>query len=120
MDTFLKAVIECSHPNASWNLEGESKYSNFTWLSEEYEKPSEATVLAKKAELDSAEPIRKIRMKRNKLLLETDKYMIIDFPLSDIQRISIKNYRQALRDLPMTSAEALSRGEEVIFPEYPL
>lgn len=39
-----------------------------------------------------------IREQRNKLLLETDKYLIIDFPITQENLILIKNYRKELRD----------------------
>ena len=37
---------------------------------------------------------------RNCYLLQTDKYLIPDFPISDEKRKEIKEYRQILRDLP--------------------
>jgi hypothetical protein len=37
---------------------------------------------------------------RNRMLSQTDKYMTSDFPLTDEQRQSWRDYRQALRDLP--------------------
>ena len=120
MDTLLKAIKECSHPDASWVLEGESVYSNFKWLSPEFEKPTEETILAKKAELDNIEPIRLLRINRDKLLSESDKYMIVDFPLNDTQKLAIKNYRQTLRDLPKTATENLKKGIHTDMPEFPL
>jgi hypothetical protein len=38
------------------------------------------------------------RTERNQLLQISDKYMIIDFPITDYQRYLIKTYRKALRD----------------------
>ena len=37
---------------------------------------------------------------RNCYLMQTDKYLIPDFPISDEKRKEIKEYRQILRDIP--------------------
>jgi hypothetical protein len=38
------------------------------------------------------------KTKRNTALLESDKYMLADYPVTDYQRDLIKSYRKALRD----------------------
>ncbi|HWR09894.1 tail fiber assembly protein [Sporomusa sp.] len=43
-----------------------------------------------------------IRAERDRLLTETDKYMLLDYPVTDEQREEWKVYRQALRDMPET------------------
>lgn len=40
------------------------------------------------------------RAERDFLLVETDKYMLSDFPITDEKREQYKAYRQYLRDLP--------------------
>lgn len=40
------------------------------------------------------------RAERDSLLVETDKYMLSDFPITDEERKQYKAYRQYLRDLP--------------------
>lgn len=40
------------------------------------------------------------RAERDQSLLDTDKYMISDFPISAEEKEQYKNYRQYLRDLP--------------------
>ena len=40
------------------------------------------------------------RSKRDKLLLETDKYMLPDYPIEEKEREKIKKYREFLRDIP--------------------
>lgn len=42
----------------------------------------------------------RLRIARDTLLRESDKYVLPDFPLSAEERESILLYRQALRDLP--------------------
>jgi uncharacterized ubiquitin-like protein YukD len=41
--------------------------------------------------------------KRNELLYESDKYMLIDYPISEGDRVKILTYRQKLRDYPQLS-----------------
>ena len=40
------------------------------------------------------------RTERDSLLASTDKYMLLDFPITDEERAQYKAYRQYLRDLP--------------------
>lgn len=56
-----------------------------------------------------------IREQRNKLLNETDKYMTVDYPITDELRNALKDYRQTLRNLP----EQDGFPENVIWPEMP-
>ena len=42
--------------------------------------------------------ISMLKYERDRLLRETDKYVLIDFPISSGNLIIIKEYRQALRD----------------------
>lgn len=52
--------------------------------------PTEDEIIAQKQE--------SVRRIRNQYLEETDKYMILDYPISDDERLSYKNYREYLRD----------------------
>lgn len=45
-----------------------------------------------------------LRIERNEKLLESDKYMIPDFPITEEKREEWKLYRQALRDLTITQS----------------
>jgi hypothetical protein len=44
--------------------------------------------------------IFKYRRKRNNLLKKSDRYMIVDFPITEEKRQEWAAYRQVLRDLP--------------------
>lgn len=48
--------------------------------------------------------IKEIRRQRDSLLVQTDKYMITDYPISEENREKYKQYRQYLRDLPTDEA----------------
>ena len=63
----------------------------------------------------------KLREERNALLDQSDKYVIIDYPLElDIQNWF--DYRRALRDLPMTARPTLDEDgklKDVVWPTVP-
>lgn len=56
-----------------------------------------------------------VRSNRDQLLLETDFYMMLDYPISEEDRNIFKIYRQALRDI--TQQEGFP--ENVTWPEKP-
>lgn len=60
--------------------------------------------------------IDNLRERRNKLLAETDKFLINDYPITPANLIKIKQYRQELRDY-MNKPEIYS--EIIPFPEFP-
>jgi len=70
----------------------------------------EVELRAKQAFEQKANPIR---TQRNKLLLESDMYLIPDFPISDLKREEWKVYRQQLRDVTLQE----TFPESVIWPE---
>lgn len=56
--------------------------------------------------------LKKIRAKRNQLLNESDYMAMPDYPLTEIQRVGLNAYRQALRDLP----NSITDINNVVFP----
>lgn len=67
----------------------------------EFEEQSDKIVEVAKYHRYSDEILaEKIREKRNQILLNTDKFMIQDYPISEKEREKIKLYRQYLRDIP--------------------
>ena len=57
-----------------------------------------------------------LRNQRNKLLVETDKYVLFDYPITPENLILIKDYRQQLRDY-MNSSNI--NTEIIPLPEFP-
>lgn len=55
--------------------------------------------------------LKSLREKRNQLLQETDKYVLIDYPITAEKLAIIKEYRQALRDFT---------NNNYIMPEKPV
>ena len=89
-------------PAAEWTLNG-NDYSGLTWLDSGQTKPTETEVNSKISELDNAEPMRLLRIERNKKIAETDWRASSDLTLAD----AWKTYRQALRDLPASASPSL-------------
>jgi hypothetical protein len=61
-----------------------------------------ADLVAKKTEVDNAEPLRLLRKERDRLIAETDWWGSADLTMTTEQTA----YRQALRDLPDNSPDA--------------
>ena len=64
----------------------------------------------------NAQFIENIRQNRNKLLIDSDKYMLNDFPISPENLILIKQYRQQLRDYMDSIDMSLPLPD---FPKFP-
>ena len=80
--------------------------------------PTEKEVQAKLNELQSAEPMRLLREKRNQKLAETDGWCCSDITPTQAQL----NYRVALRNLPSTESPSFDDNGEltnVNWPEKP-
>jgi len=95
-------------------------YSDLNWISSDT-KPTEAEIDAEVTRLNNAEPMRLLRVERNKRLAATDWMSFSDSPtMSD----DWKTYRQSLRDLPASASPKLdSNGgldlSSVTFPTEP-
>jgi hypothetical protein len=72
------------------------------------DKPSEAQIQAKIAELQAAEPLRQLRQQRNQLLQQSDWRMVADYPGAN--QTEWKNFRQALRDITTQTPSLDSEG----------
>lgn len=60
---------------------------------------------------------REVRSVRNSYLEATDKYMIVDFPISDAERDEYKAYRHYLRDYPEV-VENWWKAEPLVYEEW--
>ena len=80
--------------------------------------PSQEQIEDKIAELEALEPMRVLRIERNRRLAETDWMANSDVVMTD----KWKTYRQALRDLPATAEPKLDdvgNLTNVTWPEVP-
>ena len=99
-------------PGAEWVLRG-ADYSGLEWLDSE-QQPTKTEIYDKIAELDASEPMRLLRIERNKKIAETDWRMLPDQTPSD----DWTNYRQALRDLPASASPKLDSFYELDFSSF--
>ena len=94
-------------PNAEWVLDGET-YSGLTWLDSNQTKPTESEVNAEITRLTNAEPMRLLRVERDRRIAKTDWRASSDLTLVS----AWSTYRQALRDLPASASPSLdSNGD---------
>ena len=99
----ITAALQALKPGSEWVLRG-NDYSGLEWLDSSQTKPTETEVNSKISELDSAEPMRLLRIERDTRIAKTDWRASSDLTLSD----AWKTYRQALRDLPASATPKLN------------
>ena len=112
MKYYITHAIVALKPGASWSLIGED-YSGLTWSSSE-QQPTKQEIFDKIAELDAAEPMRLLRIERDKKIALTDWRVLPDQTPSD----DWINYRQALRDLPASASPKLGSDYELDFLSF--
>ena len=105
-------ALQALKPGSQWVLRG-TEYSGLEWM-DSGQQPTEQEVKAKIIELDAAEPMRLLRIERNKKIAETDWRMLPDQSPSD----DWINYRQALRDLPASASPKLDSFYELDFSSF--
>ena len=104
----IPAALQLLRPGAQWVLRGVD-YSGLEWVDKIQTAPTETEINNKIAELDAAEPMRLLRIERDKRIAKTDWRASSDLTLSD----AWKTYRQALRDLPAGSVPKLDSFNEL-------
>lgn len=104
----IPSALQKLTPGAEWVLRG-GEYSGLEWIDGHgYEKPTKKAIEDKIAELDAGEPMRLLRVERDRRIAATDWRASSDLSLS----AEWAEYRQALRDLPSTATPTLNeRGD---------
>ena len=123
MITNIKAVRELAriyHPGSGLYISGkcDSDLSGVTLTDGSTLSFTFDDVLAKKTELQNAEPMRLLRLERDRKLLETDWWCCSDRTPNQAQL----DYRTALRDLPSTATPTLDDDgnlQNVTWPDEP-
>ena len=105
-------ALQALKPGAEWVLRG-TEYSGLEWM-DSGQQPTEQEVKAKLIELDAAEPMRLLRIERDKRIAQTDWRVLPDQTPSD----DWINYRQALRDLPASASPKLDSNYELDFSSF--
>lgn len=87
--------------NCMWSITG-THYDNLIWEKENtIPKPTLEDLTTKYEELVATQPLKQLRIKRNTLLEQTDRYAILDYPHSNLAvQQGWFDQRQTLRDLP--------------------
>ena len=116
---YNKGHALCSlKPNAQYNWVG-TDYSGLEWL-DSGTAPTESEIDAEVTRLTNAEPMRLLRVERDRLLTACDWRASSDLTLST----AWKTYRQSLRDLPASASPKLDSDgnldmSSVTFPTEP-
>ena len=87
-------------PSAEVSIVGNS-LSGIDWHDEKQDRPTDSEINAEIARLTAAEPMRLLRVERNKRLEESDWWVM----RGDATEAQL-TYRQLLRDLPANTADA--------------
>ena len=116
-------AISLLAPTANWSMMGED-YDNIQWLSDYVSKPSMQSLLDKAAELNAAEPMRLLRIERDKRLAAVDWMVIKSISQGLPIATDLADYMQALRDLTVTADPQLNQIYEldltsVVWPVKP-
>jgi hypothetical protein len=106
-----QAIYEI-YPNCTGIVDGVGVYG----LNDELITVDEALVSAKIKELKAAEPMRLLRQERDRLIQQTDWWVLPDRTATPAQLA----YRQALRDLPANSTPALDENGNLTGVEWPV
>ena len=97
-------VLNFYYPEAVWKIENDPTiYGNIIWISTDIEQPTKNDLDSKYEELKLKEEMRLLRVERDRLIAETDWWVLPDRTPTSEQLA----YRQALRDLPDTSSPVL-------------
>ena len=108
----ISLALQALKPEAQWVLRG-TEYSGLEWM-DSGQQPTEQEVEAKLIELEAAEPMRLLRIERDKKIALTDWRVLPDQSPSD----DWINYRQALRDLPASATPKLGSDYELDFSSF--
>ena len=113
-------ALQSLRPGAEWVLRG----NELKWLDSIQTEPTEEEIQAKIAELQAAEPMRLLRIERDRLLQQTD-WEIQRNTERNIDSTELITYRNALRDLPQNISAnnvlspTLSETGELLFAHWP-
>ena len=118
MNHTVYSSLQSLKPTSKYSWVG-TDYSGLTWISSDT-KPTESEIDTEVTRLTNAEPMKLLRVERDRLLATTDWRASSDLTLAD----AWKTYRQSLRDLPASASPALDSDgnldmSSVTFPTEP-
>ena len=101
----LTHALVALRPGAQWSMNGDS-YSGLNWM-DASPVPTEEELRAKIEELDAAEPMRLLRIERDKRLADSDWVVIRSVSSGVALSKDWSKYLQDLRDLPSKATPKL-------------
>ena len=120
MNACYQNIITILRPGAEFTITDDNNYNNIVWIDTIQTKPTEEEIISKINELNTILGWEILRIERNKLLKETDKYMVLDYPnLSESKKNEWITYRQLLRDLPLNANPSVNEESELINITWP-
>lgn len=120
MNACYQNIITILRPGAEFTITDDNNYNNIVWTDTTQTKPTEEEIISKINELNTILGWEILRIERNKLLKETDKYMVLDYPnLSESKKNEWITYRQLLRDLPLNANPSVNEESELINITWP-
>ena len=96
-----------------WSDSKDKVYENIVIHDDQYSIPSKASLESGLVQAQDDFDWQDVRRKRNALLIDSDAYLMPDYPLED--KSDWEAYRQSLRDIPQDYDSA----DDVEFPEEP-
>ena len=73
-------------------------------------------IIKQRQQIENEQKAALLREQRDRLLYETDKYMLPDYPITEEEREEYRLYRQYLRDFPKT--EGFPQTQILTFEKY--
>lgn len=108
----IPAALQALKPGAQWVLRG-NEYSGLEWMDTVQTQPTEAEINTKIAELEAEEPMRLLRIERDKRLAAVDWEVTKAYSKGEAVSAALASYMQALRDLPNTATPALDASGQL-------
>ena len=100
-------ALDTLKPNSLWQWQG-TDYSGLNWVDSSQTKPTESEIDAEVTRLDNAEPMRLLRIERDRRLSACDWVSAKATDTRSSSNTAWKTYRQALRDLPASASPSLN------------
>ena len=118
-------ALQKLRPGAQWVLRGDA-YSGLEWLDSSGTeddtvwggKPTEDSCNAKIADMDSDEPLRLLRVERDKKLADLDWEVIRHQTKDESIDSDLKVYMNALRDLPSTASPTIDSAGDLVASSF--
>ena len=96
-----------------WSDSKDKVYENIVIHDDQYSIPSKASLESGLVQAQDDFDWQDVRRKRNALLIDSDAYLMPDYPMED--KSDWEAYRQSLRDIP----QDFDNADDVEFPEEP-